>query len=105
VFGCSGLVKSRNLTPVGVWKHVKRKWLDSRLSIPVVGGRRVLGCAGGAGTGFMEREMAWMPWKVPARMSASFEVRFCRPGEKVRLYMRPPALLITRRAKTTLRKC
>jgi hypothetical protein len=33
----------------------------------------------------MEREMAWMPWKVPARMSASLEVRFWRPGEKVRL--------------------
>jgi hypothetical protein len=33
----------------------------------------------------MEREMAWMPWKVPARMSASLDVRFWRPGEKVRL--------------------
>jgi hypothetical protein len=85
VFGCSGLVKSRNLTPVGVWKQVKRKWLDSRLSMPVVGGRRVLGWVGGAGAGLMEREMAWMPWNVPARMSASFEVRFWRPGEKVRL--------------------
>ena len=54
---------------------------------------RVLGCVGGGGTGFMEREMAWMPWKVPARMSASLEVRFWRPGEKVRLY--------TYRAKTS----
>jgi hypothetical protein len=53
--------------------------------MPVVGGRRVLGCVGGGGTGFMEREMAWMPWKVPARMSASLDVRFWRPGEKVRL--------------------
>lgn len=33
----------------------------------------------------MEREMAWMPWKVPARMRASLEERFCRPGWKVRL--------------------
>jgi hypothetical protein len=33
----------------------------------------------------MEREIAWMPWKVPARMRASLEERFWRPGEKVRL--------------------
>lgn len=85
MFGCSGLVNSKNFTPVGVWKHVRRKWLLSRLSMPVVGGRRALGCGGGCGAGLMEREIAWMPWKVPARMRASLEVRFCRPGEKVRL--------------------
>ena len=53
--------------------------------MPVVGGRRVLGTAGGDGAGFMERDMAWIPWKVPARMRASFDERFWRPGEKVRL--------------------
>lgn len=36
-------MKSRNFTPVGVWKQVRRKELDSRLSIPVVGG--AAGCA------------------------------------------------------------
>jgi hypothetical protein len=53
--------------------------------MPVVGGGRVLGCEGGGGTGVRVREMAWMPWKVPARMRASLEERFWRPGEKVRL--------------------
>jgi hypothetical protein len=53
--------------------------------MPVVGGGRVLGWIGGAGEGFSVREMAWMPWKVPARMRASLEERFWRPGEKVRL--------------------
>jgi len=83
--GCSGLVNSKNFTPVGVWKQVKRKWLDSSDSMPVVGGRRVLGWVEGGGAGLIEREMAWMPWKVPARMRASLEERFWRPGEKVRL--------------------
>lgn len=89
-------MNKRNFTPVGVWKQVRRKELDSRLSMPVVGGRRVVPLLlplllfwgfwlGGGGAGFMLREMAWIPWKVPARMRASFDERFWRPGEKVRL--------------------
>lgn len=79
-------MNSRNFNPVGVWKHVRRKWLLSRLSMPVVGGRRVLGVGTwGEGAGLMERDIAWIPWKVPARIRASLEERFWRPGEKVRL--------------------
>lgn len=34
-FGWCGSVNKRNFVPVKVWKHVRRKWEDSRTSMPV----------------------------------------------------------------------
>lgn len=62
--GVMGSVRSRNFVPVGVWKHVRRKRLVSRVSMPVVGregfGLVVEVVEAGEGTrGVRERVIAW----------------------------------------------
>lgn len=80
--------------------------MDSRTSRPV--GRTGKFCGvdevlvGRREDGMSERVMAWTPWKVPARIRRSLLPSFARPVWNSRLYIRPPALLTMRRAKTVL---
>ena len=79
-FGWWGSVKSKNFVPVNVWKQLKRKWDDSRTSMPV---RSLEGTP--RMEGVKDFAMACTPWKVPARTSRSFTETLLRALLKSRL--------------------